>query len=99
MSTTPIEPTPETPEAAEAPETPANGEPIKLPDDHPLVTAFNTLKAELKTLKAERIDPAELQRLRELDEATKTEAEKQAERLAELESKVKEYETREQIQA
>ena len=39
------------------------------------------------------------ERLAEIEEASKTEAQKQAERLAEYEAKVKEYETREQIAA
>lgn len=42
---------------------------------------------------------AAAERLAEIEEASKTEAQKQAERTAELEAKVKEYETREQIAA
>lgn len=101
MSTTPAESSPlaESTKGPFSAAEPANGEPVTLPDDHPLVTAFNTLKAENKSLKSERLDPTELQRLRDLDEASKTQAEKDAEALAAAQAKVKEYETREQIAA
>lgn len=107
MSATPTEPTP-TPPAAPAPvPTPpaapagagANSDPIQLPEDHPLVKAYAAQKEQIKSLKGAQIDPEELKRLRELDEASKTEAQKAAEKLAEYEAKVKEYETKEQIAA
>ena len=70
-------PQPVTPPAAPV-DTPPGGdsEPIRVPDNHPLVTAFNTQKAELATAKA---------RLKEIDDANLTEAEKTAARIAELE--------------
>ncbi len=87
------------PEETAAAETVETTPPIQLPDDHPLVTTLASQKEQIKQLKAAQIDPAELQRLRDLDESSKTEAQKAAERLAELETKVKDYETREQINA
>lgn len=60
----PAEPEPGTPEPA------SPTHPVKLPDDHPLVTAYETVKAELATAKgklkaAEDADKTELQRLQE----------------------------------
>lgn len=49
--------------------------PTRLPNDHPLVTAFASQKAELAEAK---------KRLKDIDDAAKTEAQKQAETLAEL---------------
>ena len=54
---------------------------IRLPDDHPLVTAYARQKAENESLK----DKA--RRLDELEEAQKTEAQKLADRLAAAEAK------------
>src|SRR5690606_27453783 len=55
-------------------------------------------KAEARKWEARAKENSEAaKRLAEIEEASKTEAQKQAERMAELESKVREYETREQI--
>ena len=51
-------------------------EPVKLPDDHPLVKAFTTQKAELAQLKQQRTDA---------ENANKSEAQKLADRITELE--------------
>lgn len=72
--------TTETPAASETPKpaAPAAKEPaaaeVRLPDDHPLVTALATLKAENKALKGAA-------------DSGKTEAEKVADRLADVEKK------------
>lgn len=66
-----------TPPAAKEPD----AGPVKLPDDHPLVTALETLKAENKALKASA-------------DSDKTEVEKAAERLAEVERRADEAEAR-----
>ena len=80
MSDTPTE-APEAPK----PTPPAAKEPaaadVRLPDDHPLVTALATLKAENKDLKAAA-------------EAGKTDAERVADRLAEVEQRAAEAEAR-----
>ena len=55
--------------------------PVKLPDDHPLVTALETLKAENRALKTAA-------------DSGKTEAEKVAERLAEVEKRAADAEAR-----
>lgn len=87
------------PEETAATEMAETTSPVQLPDDHPLVKTLAAQKEAIKQLKAAQVDPEELQRLRDLDESSKTEAQKAAERLAELEGKVKDYETREQIAA
>lgn len=66
-----------TPPAAKEP----NAAPVKLPDDHPLVTALETLKEENKALKSAA-------------SSGKTEADKVAERLAEVERRANEAEAR-----
>jgi hypothetical protein len=68
----PEDPTPPAPEQPE----PRPSEPVRLPDDHPLVTAYNTVKGELAQ---------KSQRLQEIDDANKTETQKQADRIAQLE--------------
>lgn len=66
-----------TPEPATEPvATPDPTEPVRLPDDHPLVKAFTAQKAENTALKQAKTDA---------ENATKTEAEKTAERIAALE--------------
>lgn len=57
--------------------TPAAGTPTHLPDDHPLVKAFNAQKAELTDAK---------KRLSDIDEAQKTDAQKQADKITALEN-------------
>lgn len=52
-------------------------EPARLPDDHPLVKAFTTQKNELAQLRQQRTDA---------DNANKTEAQKLADRITELEN-------------
>lgn len=80
-------PTTETPAASETPKPapPAAKEPAaaetRLPDDHPLVTALATLKAENKALKSAA-------------DSGKTEAEKVADRLAEVEKQYAQAEAR-----
>lgn len=80
-------PTTETPEAAETPKPapPAAKEPaaaeVRLPDDHPLVTALATLKAENKALKGAA-------------DSGKSEAERVADRLAEVEKQYAQAEAR-----
>lgn len=54
---------------------PVAGAPVRLPDDHPLVTAFSKQKAELADAKT---------RLQGIDDANKTDAQKQADALAAL---------------
>lgn len=70
--------------ASSATTTPANGgtEPARLPDDHPLVTALARQKQENEALKekAARLDAIEAEQ--------KSDAEKQAERLAEAQAEV-----------
>lgn len=80
-------PTTETPEATETPKPapPAAKEPaaaeVRLPDDHPLVTALATLKAENKALKGAA-------------DSGKSEAERVADRLAEVEKQYAQAEAR-----
>ena len=72
--------TPATPVVPATPATPAApiaSEPTKLPDDHPLVTAFATQKAELADAK---------KRLTDIDDANKSDAQKQADKIATLET-------------
>lgn len=61
---------------------PATQEPARLPDDHPLVTAYGRQKAEIEALrtKAARLD--------EIEQANRTDAEKAAEELAEARAEV-----------
>ena len=100
MSTTPTDPSISTPVPTPPATPPANSEPVQLPDDHPLVKAFNAQKEEIRGLKATGQANADAAaKLAEIEEASKTEAEKAAERLAELEGKVKDYEQREQVAA
>lgn len=74
ITTPPTEPAAETPPPANP--APAASEPARLPDDHPLVKAFTTQKAELAQLKQQRADA---------ENATKSEAQKLADRISELE--------------
>lgn len=62
----------------------SQAQPQRLPDDHPLVTAFERQKQENDSLKEKA------RRLDEIEESQKTETEKVAERLAEAERKVSE---------
>jgi hypothetical protein len=66
---TPVEPTEPT-----APETSAPAEPIRLPDDHPLVKTLATLREENKVFKSKA------GRLDEIEEAQKTELQKAQDR-------------------
>lgn len=75
MTETPNTTPPVAPAATPPSEPPAGGEPTMLPDDHPLVKAFEAKKARLAEAEA---------RLAEIDNANKTEAQKQAEALANL---------------
>lgn len=61
------------------PEATNNDAPIRLPDDHPLVKALAAQKEEIKALKART------SKLDEIEDAQKTEAERAAERIANLE--------------
>lgn len=98
MSEPATEPT--TPAPPTAPDKPANGEPITLPDDHPLVKAYEAQKERIRTLSATSQANADAAtKLAEIEEANETEAQKQADALAAAQAKVKEYETREQIAA
>ena len=110
MSTTPNEPTPTPPIGNQPPAPPApapsppaappaNSDPVQLPEDHPLVKAYNAQKDQIKNLKAGQVDPDELKRLREIDAASKTQAEKDAEELARLRKENEGYKSREQIAA
>jgi hypothetical protein len=66
--------TPETPETPAAETAPAPSEPIRLPDDHPLLKTLATLREENKGLKSKA------GRLDEIEEAQKTELQKAQER-------------------
>lgn len=79
-------------ETSTAVETESNA-PATLPDDHPLVKTLAAQKDEIKALKekAGRLDA--------IEEASKTEAQKAAELLADLQAKVAGFETRDQIAA
>lgn len=66
---------PAAPTAPVTPVAPVAGEPTKLPDDHPLVKAFNAQKTELVDAK---------KRLTDIDDANKTDAQKLADEIAEL---------------
>lgn len=77
------------PKPAPPPNAPATDEaPARLPDDHPLVTALATQKAEIAALreKAARLD--------QIEEAQKTESQRQAERLAAAEKAAADAEAR-----
>ena len=86
-------------------ETPASTEAVKPADPNnpapaPVAPAATDWKAEARKWEARAKENAEAaKRLAEIEEASKTEAERQAERTAALEAKVREYETREQIAA
>ena len=70
---------------------PASGDqsaPVKLPDDHPLVTALATQKDEIKELKAKAA------RLAEIEDAQKTAEQKSAEREAAAEKRAADAEAR-----
>lgn len=58
----------------------AQQQPIQLPDDHPLVKTLAANKDEIKELKAKAL------RLDEIEEAQKTQAEKDAERITKAEA-------------
>lgn len=88
---------PEEEQTTEPTETVTTTEPIQLPDDHPLVKTLAAQKEKIASLKAAQLDPKELERLRKLDEDTKTEAQKKDELIAELQGKVAEYEIKEQV--
>ena len=72
---------PAKPEATAEPKQPAAD---SLPEDHPLVRTLAAQKDEIKALKAKA------QKLDEIEDAQKTQAQKDADRIAELESKVAE---------
>lgn len=74
-------------ETAEAPNG-GEGETLQLPDDHPLVKTLAAQKEQIKTLK-ERT-----QRLDEIEESQKSEADKAAERLTQAEQRATEAEAR-----
>lgn len=67
------EPEPEQPETE--PETAGDG-PVKVPDDHPLVSALDKVKAQREELRGQ---------VAQFEDAAKTDQEREAERLAELE--------------
>jgi hypothetical protein len=73
------EPTPAPTPAPPAGETPPAA-PLQLPDDHPLVKTLAEQKKAIKDLKAKA------QRLDEIEEATKSESEKAADRIAKAEA-------------
>jgi hypothetical protein len=62
-------------------------EPVKLPDDHPLVTALAKQKTELAALKQERDDAKKA--LDDLGNNQKTEAQKQQDRIDKLDAELK----------
>lgn len=72
-------PAPETPAVTPTPaaSTPATGEPVRLPDDHPLVKALAAKKSELEEART---------KLAEIDDAQKTDAQKLADKIAKLET-------------
>lgn len=86
-------------------ETPASTEAVKPADPNnpapaPVAPAATDWKVEARKWEARAKENADAaKRLAEIEEASKTEAQKQAEALAAAEAKVKEYETREQIAA
>lgn len=110
MSTTPTDPStagpfnPPAPAPANAPAPTASGyetpkPPAQATREAPAAPETDW-KAEARKWEARSKENAEAaKRLAEIEESAKTEAQKQAERMAELEAKVKEYETREQIAA
>lgn len=110
MSTTPTEPStagplnPPAPAPANAPAPTASGyetpkPPAQVAHEAPAASETDW-KAEARKWESRAKENAEAaKRLAEIEESAKTEAQKQAEKLAEYEAKVKEYETREQIAA
>lgn len=97
MSTTPTEPIEEQPsQEPHDTETPAEQ---PTPEQQPPAQETDW-KAEARKWEAlAKKHKAAAEKLDEIEEASKTEAQKQAERMAKLEAKVKDYETREQIAA
>lgn len=79
--------TPVEPIEPPAPETSAPAEPIRLPDDHPLVKTLATLREENKGLKSKA------GRLDEIEEAQKTELQKAQERADAAERRASEAES------
>lgn len=78
----------EVPESTEAVPNGDGEAPMNLPDDHPLVKTLAAQKEQIRALK-ERT-----QRLDQIEESQKTEAEKAAERLSEAERRASEAEAR-----
>lgn len=79
-----IPPTPPVPAPTPTPTPPAQpptppGAPAQLPDDHPLVKAFNAQKTEFAEAK---------RRLTEIDDANKSDTQKQADKITTLESEL-----------
>lgn len=94
MSTTPNEPTTTPPTATLAAPSPASSTPA----DPPTPARETDWKAEARKWEERaKANKDASEKLAEIEEASKTEAQKQAEALAAAQSKVKEYETREQI--
>lgn len=75
-------------DSASAASSASQGEPTRLPDDHPLVTAFAAQKAELADFK---------QRQKDAEDATKSDIEKATTRAEAAESELAGYKTREQV--
>ena len=92
MSDTSTDVTPdETPKPAPPPSDPngaAETDPARLPDDHPLVKALAAQKDEIKALKAKAA------RLDEIEDASKTEAQRAAEAQAAAEQRAAQAEAR-----
>lgn len=82
-----------TPTPADLPDAPSAPEQITLPDDHPLVKAYASIKEQNRGLKQRvgDLEPA-AQKLQEIEDANKSELEKLSERLAESDAKLAEYE-------
>lgn len=78
----------QTPTPAPPAQPPAPTPPVVLPDDHPLVKTLAAQKEEIKNLRGKA------QQLDALDQASKTEAQKAADRLAAVEAKALESERR-----
>ena len=92
MSTTPTDPTPAAEATTPAPAAPAPADPAPTPE-----TDWKAEARKWEERAKKNSDAAA--RLAEIEEASKSEAEKQAEALAAAQAKVKEFETREQINA
>lgn len=86
--TTPTGEAPKPTPPATAPDPAPSDAPVQLPDDHPLVKTLAAQKDELKALKEKA------RRLDEIEEASKTEAQKQADRLAKAENAAREAEAK-----